>query len=87
MAVAADADMVFHPSGSVIQCLGLQSGIEHSLLKGHLDTVNCCCFNSSTHELYSGSNDCNIITWGPPEDQRLPELAEGPERDTDAWSD
>ena len=88
MAAAADADMVFHPSGSVIQCLGLHSGKEHSLLKGHLDTVNCCSFNSSLQELYSGSNDCNIITWAPPEDDTLPEqLMEGSDKDVDTWSD
>ena len=41
-------------------------------------------------ELYSGSDDCNIIVWTPPQPE-LPEEAEAellaPHADADAWSD
>lgn len=29
----------------------------------HLDSVDGRCYNSYQQELYSGSNDCNIVVW------------------------
>lgn len=86
LAVAGDEDLVFHPSGGIIQCLHRLTGQSVGTLRGHLDTVNCCCYNSYQQELYSGGNDCNIIVWAAPTGS---DTTEGPDNkdDQDAWSD
>lgn len=86
LAVAGDYDIVFHPSGGIIQCLHRLTGQPIGTLRGHLDTVNCCCYNSYQQELYSGGNDCNIVVWAAP---AAPDKIEGPDSkdDQDAWSD
>ena len=48
MAVSSDAPLVFHPSGSVIQAFHLHEGSLQRLLRGHIDTVNACCYNPIT---------------------------------------
>lgn len=63
IAVAEQARLLFHPSGSVIQCFELLTGDHLYNLKGHMDAVNACCFNQATQELYTGSNDHQICTW------------------------
>ena len=45
VAVSNDAPLVFHPSGSVIQAFHLHEGSLQKLLRGHIDTVNACCYN------------------------------------------
>ncbi|EIE20903.1 WD40 repeat-like protein [Coccomyxa subellipsoidea C-169] len=86
IAVSADAHMVFHPSGSVIQKFDIFEGNLHALLRGHMDTVNACCYNPTNQELYTGSNDCQIIAWAAP--RRANEEVEGEDGDNeDTWSD
>ena len=46
--VSADAPIVFHPSGSVIQMFDIYEGSLHKLLRGHMDTVNACYYNPTT---------------------------------------
>ncbi|KAL3160881.1 hypothetical protein ABBQ38_009274 [Trebouxia sp. C0009 RCD-2024] len=85
LAVAGEEDVIFHPSGGIIQCLHRLTGQKLGTLRGHLDTVNCCCYNSYQQELYSGGNDCNIIVWAAPAPL---EVVEGLDTDDqDAWSD
>ena len=48
VAVSSDAPLVFHPSGSVIQAFHLHEGGLQKLLRGHIDTVNACCYNPVT---------------------------------------
>ncbi len=86
LAVAGDENLIFHPSGGIIQCLHRLTGQSLGTLRGHLDTVNCCCYNSYHQELYSGGNDCNIIVWAAPTGS---DTNEGPDNkdDQDAWSD
>ena len=48
VAVSSDAPLVFHPSGSVIQAFHLHEGSLQGLLRGHIDTVNACCYNPVT---------------------------------------
>ena len=86
MAVAGDQNIVYHPSGSIIQCLHRLTGQSLGTLRGHLDSVNCCCYNSYQQELYSGGNDCNIIVWAPPAPVAEAEETTG-KNDEDAWSD
>jgi hypothetical protein len=45
VSVSVDANMAFHPSGSVIQMFNTFDGSLHKLLRGHMDTVNACCYN------------------------------------------
>ncbi len=52
IAVSADAHMVFHPSGSVIQRFDILEGSLHALLRGHMDTVNACCYNPTNQVGY-----------------------------------
>ena len=89
LTIAGDQDLIFHPSGSIVQCLHMFTGQQLGVLKGHLDTVTCCCYNSYRHELYSGSNDCNIIVWSAPtadvQEEEQPSLLKS--HDQDAWSD
>ncbi|CAK0762328.1 hypothetical protein CVIRNUC_002946 [Coccomyxa viridis] len=68
VAVSNDAPLVFHPSGSVIQAFHLHEGSLQKLLRGHIDTVNACCYNPVAQELLTGSNDCQIMVWSPPGD-------------------
>ncbi len=48
VAVSSDAPLVFHPSGSVVQAFHLHEGSLQRLLRGHIDTVNACCYNPIT---------------------------------------
>ena len=48
VAVSNDAPLFFHPSGSVIQAFHLHEGGLQKLLRGHIDTVNACCYNPIT---------------------------------------
>ena len=86
LAVAGDPDVIFHPSGGIIQCLHRLTGQNLGTLRGHLDTVNCCCYNSYQQELYSGGNDCNIIVWAAPAPLEAIEGLDNKD-DQDAWSD
>jgi hypothetical protein len=45
LAVSSDAPVVMHPSGSVVQMFELHEGRLLHLLRGHMDTVNACCYN------------------------------------------
>ncbi|GMH38513.1 hypothetical protein BSKO_06397 [Bryopsis sp. KO-2023] len=81
LAVSSDSELIFHPSGSVVQVFDLSTGETFDNLRGHMDTINCCLFNPSMHELYSGSNDGNILVWG------IPHSACDDVMDQDNWSD
>lgn len=59
VAVSSDAPLVFHPSGSVIQAFHLHEGGLQKLLRGHIDTVNACCYNPIT-QVYSLSKMCTL---------------------------
>ena len=115
IAVSSDAPVVMHPSGSVVQMFELYEGRLLHLLRGHMDTVNACCYNptlqvqaaglpdgDSTHdrsscrpmmraslcvqELYTGSNDCQIVVWGARDHAAEADTAETG-MDEDNWSD
>lgn len=50
-----------------------------------MDTINCCIFNPSMHELYSGSNDGNILVWRAAVDKDCD--VDNDNGDEDNWSD
>ncbi|CAD7702734.1 unnamed protein product [Ostreobium quekettii] len=79
----SDTDLVFHPSGSVVQVFDVATGDLQKLLRGHMDTINCCTYNTNTQELYSGGNDGSTIVWGLLEaDGNIDSAGDG-----DQWSD
>ena len=45
VAVSSDSRLLFHPSGSVVQMFRLEDGAPLRVLRGHMETVNCCCYN------------------------------------------
>ena len=61
----------------------------HTLGGGHFDTINCCRWSGASQELYSGSNDCNIVVWAPAPEATTAEREDWqrPESDADNWSD
>ena len=86
LAVAGDQDVIFHPSGGIIQCLHRLTGQNLGTLRGHMDTVSCCCYNSYQQELYSGGNDSSIIVWAAAAPLEAVEGLDTKD-DQDAWSD
>lgn len=83
--VSDDGNVLFHPSGSAVQVFDVHSGATLATLTGgHFEVVNCCAWNGVHEELYTGSNDHNIVVWAPKEAGRLDP---GGEDDQDAWSD
>ncbi len=45
LATSDDHGLLFHPSGSVVQCFGLLDGKQRGVLRGHFDTVNAVAYN------------------------------------------
>ncbi|KAG7667760.1 putative WD repeat-containing protein ATCSA-1 [Nannochloris sp. 'desiccata'] len=86
IAVSDDGNAVFHPSGSAVQVFDVHSGSTLSTLTGgHFEAVNCCAWNGVHEELYTGSNDHNIVVWAPKESGAVD--PGGGDDDQDAWSD
>ena len=79
LATTCESDVLYHPSGSIIQMLDINSGAELGVLRGHMDTVHACTFNPVAHELYTGGGDCQLLAWAPLQ-------ADAP-TDQDTWSD
>ncbi|KJE90839.1 DNA repair helicase RAD25 [Capsaspora owczarzaki ATCC 30864] len=59
-------ELLFHPSDSEIGCYDAATGRQVKSLKAHMDVVNCCVFHPHRQELYTGSNDQQILVWSPP---------------------
>jgi DNA excision repair protein ERCC-8 len=86
IAVSDDGNALFHPSGSAVQVFDVHSGSTAATLAGgHFESVNCCLWNGVQEELYTGSNDHNIVVWAPKEAGMVDLGGEGD--DQDAWSD
>lgn len=77
IALASKANLLFHPSGSIMQAYDVTSGQQKYILRGHMDAVNACCFNKVTQDLYTGANDHQICVWTFPRNQ---------EDHEDSWS-
>lgn len=45
LATSHDHSVLFHPSGSVVQCYSLLQGHTLGLLRGHFDSVNAVAYN------------------------------------------
>ena len=86
-------NFVFLPVDSAVYVLDTQDHSVVKALKGHYNAVNCCTFDASALELYSGGNDRNVIVWDTASTRNLAFEAEcesEPGRrnlQVDAWSD
>ena len=86
IAISDDGHALFHSSGSAVQVFDVHSGTSLSTLTGgHFESVNCCAWNGVHEELYTGSNDHNIVVWAPKEAGTVDFCGE--HDDQDAWSD
>jgi hypothetical protein len=86
--------VLFHPSGSVVSAYELRTGSKVLQLRGHMATINACCWCDRQGTLLTGSNDRNLIVWSPkPESSVVCELRGScdcpaqPAEDRDAWSE
>ena len=87
----ARAQVLYFPSGSAIQAYEVMTGHQPATLRGHMATINACCWNKRLGELYSGATDHNILVWSVPvrTDAVTDDAPPDPEcsDDVDAWSD
>ena len=61
-----------------LQVYDVENGDMKCVLRGHMSTVHCCCYNAALHELYSGAEDPHIAVWEIEGSHR--------ETDEDSWS-
>ncbi|KAJ1696022.1 hypothetical protein LUZ63_012720 [Rhynchospora breviuscula] len=92
LAVTPDSSLVFVPCMASLKAYDLWSGTTINSYRGHYESVNCCFFNAQDQELYTGSNDRQILVWAPsiPAATQIEEAdSEGgiTSIDQDNWSD
>ncbi|CAA7397069.1 unnamed protein product [Spirodela intermedia] len=93
LAVGEDSSLVFVPCMATVKAFDMWSGATSRTFRGHFESVNCCFFSAHNQELYSGSNDRQILVWSPPNkaavelDQEVNGGQRGPDSDQDRWSD
>ncbi|XP_043688041.1 WD repeat-containing protein ATCSA-1-like isoform X1 [Telopea speciosissima] len=92
LAVTQDSDTVFVPCMTSVKAFDVWSGQTSLTFRGHYEYVNCCSFNSQEQELYTGSNDRQILVWSP-RNLLVSEVDESSRKgqiltsDQDNWSD
>lgn len=90
LAVTEDPSLVFVPCMASIKAYNLWSGKTFQTFRGHYELVNCCYYSEQDQELYTGSNDRQILVWSPStpaftkmeDDDKILSAA-----DEDNWSD
>lgn len=65
--------VLFVPSAHNVLVFDLFSGNKICTLVGHFSLVNCCVYRSTVNQVYSGSNDMNILLWTPDTEQEINE--------------
>uniref|UniRef100_A0A0D9YHM2 Anaphase-promoting complex subunit 4 WD40 domain-containing protein n=1 Tax=Oryza glumipatula TaxID=40148 RepID=A0A0D9YHM2_9ORYZ len=65
LAVTEDPSLVFIPCMASIKAYNLWSGMTFQTFRGHYEPVNCCYYSAQEQELYTGSNDMQILVWSP----------------------
>ncbi|GIL81929.1 hypothetical protein Vretifemale_10690 [Volvox reticuliferus] len=64
LALTDDGRIVFYPSGTSLNVYEVETGRMLASVQGlHTESINCCAFNPSLHELYTGANDYKIRAW------------------------
>jgi len=75
-----------------IKAYNLWSGTTFRAFRGHYELVNCCYYSEQDQELYTGSNDRQILVWSP-STPAFTEMEDDEKRhglsaaDEDNWSD
>ncbi|CAL9185585.1 unnamed protein product [Musa hybrid cultivar] len=92
LALNQDSSLVFVPCMATVKACDVWSGLTLQTFRGHYELVNCCYFNLQGQELYTGSNDRQILVWSPPSaiinDLEEDNRKEGKfSADKDNWSD
>uniref|UniRef100_A0A0E0N581 DNA excision repair protein ERCC-8 n=1 Tax=Oryza rufipogon TaxID=4529 RepID=A0A0E0N581_ORYRU len=95
LAVTEDPSLVFIPCMASIKAYNLWSGMTFQTFRGHYEPVNCCYCSAQEQELYTGSNDMQILVWSPstPAFTEMPLQEDDGKRQTDFvvdddnWSD
>ncbi|GJN17105.1 hypothetical protein PR202_gb04147 [Eleusine coracana subsp. coracana] len=65
LAVTDDPSLVFVPCMASVKAYNLWSAMTFQTFRGHYELVNCCYYNTQYQELYTGSNDRQILVWSP----------------------
>uniref|UniRef100_A0A0D9YR07 Uncharacterized protein n=1 Tax=Oryza glumipatula TaxID=40148 RepID=A0A0D9YR07_9ORYZ len=92
LAVTEDPSLVFIPCMASIKAYNLWSGMTFQTFRGHYEPVNCCYYSAQEQELYTGSNDRQILVWSP-STPAFTEMEDDGKRqmdfvvDEDNWSD
>ncbi|CAO2182277.1 unnamed protein product [Urochloa humidicola] len=92
LAVTEDPSLVFVPCMASIKAYNLWSGTTFLTFRGHYELVNCCYYSEQDQELYTGSNDRQILVWSP-STPAFTEMEDDEKRqglsaaDEDNWSD
>ncbi|XP_052153595.1 WD repeat-containing protein ATCSA-1-like [Oryza glaberrima] len=94
LAVTEDPSLVFIPCMASIKAYNLWSGMTFQTFRGHYEPVNCCYCSAQEQELYTGSNDMQILVWSStPAFTEMPLQEDDGKRQTDFvvdddnWSD
>ena len=56
-------DLIFVPSEDSVVVFDSADGKRVKTLNGHFSNVNCCAFNPTEQELFTGGSDRNILIW------------------------
>ncbi|KAF8717069.1 hypothetical protein HU200_026180 [Digitaria exilis] len=92
LAVTDDPSIVFVPCMASIKAYNIWSGTTYRTFRGHYELVNCCYYREQDQELYTGSNDRQILVWSP-STPAFTEMEDDEKRhglsaaDDDNWSD
>jgi len=92
LAVTDDPSLAFVPCMASIKAYNLWSGTTFRAFRGHYELVNCCYYSEQDQELYTGSNDRQILVWSP-STPALTEMEDDEKQrglsaaDEDNWSD
>jgi DNA excision repair protein ERCC-8 len=58
-------NFVFVPNGRSLNMYNIFDGTQTNVFKGHFDAINCCLYHPLLNEIYTGSNDRNLLIWSP----------------------
>eukprot|EP00041_Stephanoeca_diplocostata_P002027 m.22835 g.22835 ORF g.22835 m.22835 type:complete len:422 (-) comp12810_c0_seq1:260-1525(-) len=67
---SSKVSLVYHPCGANIHVYDIHGGTLVRVLRGHYGRVHQCVFHPTTVEMYSGSNDSEVVVWSPALDQQ-----------------
>ena len=62
---ACTKNYLFVPSENNLSMFRINDGELVKKFKGHFEPINCCIFNSTRNEVYTGARDRNILIWAP----------------------